>query len=301
MQFGKITNPIQLNQIDWHLPSDKYWFKSTPSSSNIDFRLGFPAWGVPTWERKIYPVDAKSKDYLHYYAQSLNCIELNTTFYRIATIEQLQKWAADVPDNFKFAVKMSRDISHVPTGLTNQKLILEHFHNYYNVLGNKLGMFFLQLHESFAPNLLPALEQFLKLMPSEVPLAIEVRHPAWFKYPTNLWQVLADHAVTAIISDVAGRRDVLHMNITAPTLMIRFVGNNLHPTDFTRLDNWVERLNDYRERGINTIYFMIHEPNEDTCPELGTYLLEKLREAGWSNLPDIAIPAPRGESQLSLF
>jgi hypothetical protein len=96
---------------------------------------------------------------------------------------------------------------------------------------------------------------------------------------------------------VAGRRDVLHMRLTTPSAMIRFVGNNLHPTDYTRIDAWVERLKVWFANGLQQLYFFVHEPDNITSPELATYLIEKLNRVCGFNLkpPKMYIQPVQGE------
>jgi uncharacterized protein YecE (DUF72 family) len=87
---------------------------------------------------------------------------------------------------------------------------------------------------------------------------------------------LESFGVIALITDVAGRRDVLHMCLTAPAVMVRFVGNSLHPTDFSRIDAWIGRLKQWLEQGLREIYFFVHEPDNVQAPELIRYVIQEL-------------------------
>ncbi|MDV7395267.1 DUF72 domain-containing protein, partial [Arthrospira platensis SPKY1] len=81
-------------------------------------------------------------------------------------------------------------------------------------LEEKLGCCFLQLPPYFAHDRLPLLRRFLAAFPAELPLAIEVRHESWFSEPSardELLNTLEAFSRSAVITDVAGRRDVLHM------------------------------------------------------------------------------------------
>ena len=111
-------------------------------------------------------------------------------------------------------------------------------------LGEHLGTTFLQLGPYFDPRQLHTLEVFLKQLPTHFPISVEFRHPDWFTNQ-SVWQetvqMLHQLSVGTVMSEVAGRRDVVHMSLTTPTVVLRFVGNELHPTDFTRVDVWVQR------------------------------------------------------------
>ncbi|MCS7003779.1 MAG: DUF72 domain-containing protein [Cytophagales bacterium] len=71
---------------------------------------------------------------------------------------------------------------------------------------------------------------------------MEFRHREWFSNSLAAWETLIEYQVSTVITDVAGRRDVLHKRLITPYVIIRFVGNQLHPTDIQRLHAWAERL-----------------------------------------------------------
>ena len=96
--------------------------------------------------------------------------------------------------------------------------------------------------------------------------------------------MLREIKIGSVITDTSGRRDVLHMRLTTPIAFIRFVGNNLHPTDFRRIDDWVNRMKLWIDSGIETIYFFIHNHEELNSPELCKYTIQKLNAATGLNL-----------------
>lgn len=147
------------------------------------------------------------------------------------------------------------------------------------------------------------LEQFLSKFPTdEVPLAIEVRAENWFKdehYFQLLLNLLASHDVGTVITDVAGRRDVLHLGLTTPSAMIRFVGNGLHPTDYERVDEWIDLLVDWMKQGLREIYFFSHQPDNILSPEMCIYLIEQLERK--SDLRFSIKTKPIDDGQMTLF
>ena len=68
------------------------------------------------------------------------------------------------------------------------------------------------------------------------------------------------------------------MKLTTPLAFIRFVGNNMHPTDFTRIDSWVERIKTWIDKGLKEIYFFIHNHEELNSPELCKYAIEQFNK-----------------------
>ncbi|MBC7922415.1 MAG: DUF72 domain-containing protein, partial [Ferruginibacter sp.] len=146
-------------------------------------------------------------------------------------------------------------------------------------LGERLGVAFLQLPPSFGPANGPILANYLRQFPASIPLAVEFRHPDWFNQPAVWHQTLAmlrDHGVSTVITDVAGRRDALHQSLTTPTAFIRYVGNMPRPTDYSRLDAWVQRLKSWLESGLERLYFFVHEFDNIISPEVCRYLIREL-------------------------
>ena len=94
----------------------------------------------------------------------------------------------------------------------------------------------MQMPPTFGPKNLGDLKMYLESFPKDIPLAIELRHPDWFENsPTydDLYPVLKSNNISTVITDTAGRRDVLNPRLSTPVAFIRFVGNNLHQTDYT--------------------------------------------------------------------
>ena len=79
-----------------------------------------------------------------------------------------------------------------------------------------------------------------------------------------------------MITDTAGRRDCVHMYLTVPKAFIRFVGNSLDNSDYTRIDDWVKRINYWLDNGLEELYFFMHMHDETYSPELSSYLIDKL-------------------------
>ena len=80
------------------------------------------------------------------------------------------------------------------------------------------------------------------------------------------------------MSDVAGRRDVVHMGLSNSTVTLRFVGNELHPTDYSRVDEWVQRLKNWFETGLSTAYIFVHCGENLHAPELSSYWIEQINK-----------------------
>jgi len=124
-------------------------------------------------------------------------------------------------------------------------------------------------------------------LPKDLQFFLEVRHPAWFAKEDirqELFETLSSLNMGAVITDTAGRRDCAHMHLTIPKAFIRYVGNSLHPSDYTRTDVWVQRMKYWLDNGMEELYFFMHMHNEATSPELTVYLVDKLNKECGSSL-----------------
>jgi uncharacterized protein YecE (DUF72 family) len=116
---------------------------------------------------------------------------------------------------------------------------------------------------------------------------VEVRHRDWFvkdKIREELFTTLKAMNIGAVITDTSGRRDCAHMHLTIPKAFIRYVGNSLHPTDYTRMDEWVERIKYWLDNGLEDLYFFMHMHDETYSPELTVYLVDKMNAVCGLNL-----------------
>jgi hypothetical protein len=111
---------------------------------------------------------------------SLITSEANTTFYAIPAVETVAHWRAETPVTFRFCFKIPRSISHKPN-LGNHRQETYFFIERMRGLGERLGTIFLQLPPAFSPVQMTQLRSFLEFWPTDVRLAVEVRHLDFFE------------------------------------------------------------------------------------------------------------------------
>lgn len=296
MKFGKISN---LENIDFSLPEEP---QSNSKIFNKKYKtkvfIGAPGWGRADWVGKIYPKGTKPKDFLSIYSKVFNSIELNSTHYRIPTKGLVKQWYVESAKDFIFSPKIPQAISHYG-GLGNNTLIKE-FASSISGFQDKLGLTFLQLSEKFTPARFGDLRAFNSLWPKELPISIEFRHADWFENSMAL-DFLEENNISSIITDVAGRRDVLHMRLTNSKVIIRFVGNDLHKTDYERMDMWADKIKEWCDKGIEEIYFFLHEPEETVAPEAADHIIKKLIDLGVEGLERIKFVDSVERDQVSLI
>ena len=305
MEFGKLQD---ITNVDFSLKPEpagnaRVLARTGNPAEATAIYIGCTGWSMREWVGKVYPPGTKTKDYLRAYSAQFNTIEFNTTHYRIPDPGTVRKWCEESAADFKFCPKIPQSVSHrgdLGAG-TGQ---LEAFAEAIQGLEEKLGSCFLQLPPYFGPDRLGVLQNFLERFPNHLPLAVEFRHPDWFlpEGEAQAFSLLEAFGAAAVITDVAGRRDVAHMRLSAPFSMVRFVGNGLHPTDYTRIDAWVERLAQWCAQGLRELFFFPHEPDNLLAPDLSVYLLEKIRET----IPGVQVRGPRllppgAGAQMELF
>lgn len=222
-------------------------------------------WGSKSFVGPVYPPGTKTADFLRAYGDRFRAIELNATHYRMPECARIDTWCQQVPVDFKFCPKVPQSISHsLEPNLKEWALFAERVSGF----GDRLGPCLLQFPDYADKRWRRTVFELTRRFPH--PLAIELRHPSWFEDTVSFERLvtyLREHAIGFAMTDTPGRRDVLHMVRTAPFSFIRFLGNNLHPTDFPRVEAWCSRLLEWETQGTLT-YFFLHQPNEVNCMPL---------------------------------
>lgn len=293
MKFGKVENP---ELVDFTLPKTPKetidLLNKADKSDNFEVYVGCAKWNKQDL-KNFYP--PKTKDELSYYSTQFNSIELNATYYRSPSKENVETWANKTPKDFKFFPKIPQSISHYGR-LQNVTDKLNQYLDAIALFEEKLGMIFLQMHENFASKDFEKLENFIQNFPKGYPLAVELRHEDWFSNEENFNQLvslLEKNNISNIIVDAAGRRDMVHMRLTSNEAFVRFVGANI-PSDYERLDEWIETIKLWKAEGLHKLYFFIHQNLELESPMLAKYFIKKLNDD-----LDLDIRGPQDE--LTLF
>lgn len=283
MEFGRVDDK-ELNKVDFSLPEDPGFNKRILKGKALKHPkvyIGCAKWGRTEWVGKIYPPKTKEKDFLQHYVAHYNAIELNATHYKVYGEAGIRKWAekADGKD-FLFCPKMYKGITHFGN-LKGKEFITNEFFRGIMGFGKHLGPIFIQVSDTFSPKRKDELFTYLETLPKDLQFFLEVRHPDWFaneKDRDDLFTFLKKQHIGAVITDTAGRRDCAHMYVTVPKVFIRYVGNSLHPSDYTRIDAWIKRMKYWMESGMKEIYFFMHMHDEATSPELTVYLVDKMNK-----------------------
>ena len=289
MEFGRVPEN-ELNSIDFSLPEEPAFNKSILKGKpvkNPKVYFGCAKWGREEWVGKIYPPKTKEKDFLQHYVQHYNSIELNATHYKVYGEAGIKKWVEKAAGkDFMFCPKMYQGVTHRGS-LKGKEFITNEFFRGIVSFGEHLGPIFIQVSDTFSPKRKDELFTYLKSLPTDLQFFLEVRHPDWFlkeEIRNELMSTLAAMNMGIVITDTAGRRECAHMYLTIPKVFIRYVGNSLHATDYTRCDAWIERMKYWLDNGLEELYFFMHMHDEATSPELTVYLVDKMNAACGLNL-----------------
>ncbi|HJQ55099.1 MAG TPA: DUF72 domain-containing protein [Gemmatimonadaceae bacterium] len=140
---------------------------------------GTSGYAFKEWKGNFYPTELKDDGFLGYYATKFPTVEINNTFYRLPKENVLMEWAAQVPQNFTFALKASQRITHHARLKEESADTVDFLLRNTAKLGDRLGPILFQL----PPNLKKDVNRFrgfLGLLPSDRRYVFEFRHESWF-------------------------------------------------------------------------------------------------------------------------
>ena len=213
-------------------------------------RIGISGWTYPPWRGDFYPKGLRQRDELSYAASRLASIEINGSFYSLQKPESYQRWRDATPDDFVFAVKGSRFITHMKRLGDVDEALARFFGSGVFELGPKLGPVLWQLPENFAYDA-PRLAAFFQKVPRRTPEGREVRHALEFRSRTfqnrHLYALLREHHVACVYADTAHRWPRVDQD-TAGFRYVRLHGDQeLYTRGYTdaALRVWARRIRDW--------------------------------------------------------
>jgi uncharacterized protein YecE (DUF72 family) len=225
----------------------------------MNTRVGTSGWAYRDWGKRFYPARLSSGERLSFLAQHFNTVEINTSFYRLPSADMFSTWAAATPDDFVFAVKVSRLITH------NHRLhdVAEAWATFRSQaahLGAKLAVYLLQFPPSFAatPEHISRLEEFASGS-YEAPLALELRHASWFT-PANL-DILGRTGACLVHADASPFPHTPRGLETGPISYYRLHGpRELYASSYTEdeLQDWATQI---RQTGRPTFTYFDNDVN----------------------------------------
>jgi len=218
---------------------------ATPASVTGGY-VGTSGFSYPSWRGGFYPEKAKPAEFLSFFSERLPSVELNTTFYGLPAEEQFRGWAEATPSEFRFAVKMSRRITHA-----GRLELIPTFCEHVRLLGDRLGPVLVQ----FPPTRTRddgLLRLLVDSLDPELEFAFEFRHESW-----------AGAEVPLRINSFHGEAPFRYFRLREP------------PYDDETLRGWARRFRPLLEQGTRLYCYFKHE-DEPTAPLYAQRLLELL-------------------------
>ena len=223
---------------------------------------GASGYAFKEWKGSFYPEEMQPEAMLGWYAGQLPAVEINNTFYRMPKVTTLEQWAASTPENFRFAIKAPRRITH-EARLKADEAADSVGYLYKNLasLGAKRGPVLFQLPPYLKKDL-PRLDEFLKLLPPDHRAVFEFRHESW--YSDDVYAALQSAGAALCHSE---REDNAPPPLveTAPWGYLRLRLEDYSEDDLAR---WTERLAATKWQEAHV--FFMHEP---TAPGYAASLL----------------------------
>ena len=137
----------------------------------VGVRVGLSGWSYSSWKGNFYPVGLKERDFLSHVGSHFSTVEINGTFYSLQKPQSFATWSRQVPDDFVFAVKGGRYITHLKRLRNAETAVANFFASGVLTLGGKLGPLLWQLPPQLAFDA-ALIEGFLELLPRTVGEAV---------------------------------------------------------------------------------------------------------------------------------
>lgn len=230
--------------------------------------VGTSGWAYPSWKPGFYPEKLAQTKFLPYYASQLNTVEVNLTFRQLLKDTTAQKWIAQTPDTFRFAIKAHQVITHIKR-LKNTEEFLPRFVSTIEPLARagKIAPVLFQLPPNMKADS-KLLEDFLKLIPRGVQVAFEFRNESWFV--EEIFALLKQHNRALCIAETEER--ITPDVITADFCYYRYRKPEYSPEERRAM---VARMHEHLSAGRDTYAYFKHEET----PQGAIYAVNVLKEA----------------------
>lgn len=213
---------------------------------------GTSGWNYNHWKLRFYPKGLAQSKWLSYYSQYFDTVEINNSFYRLPDTSTFERWQDESPEDFTFAVKASRYLTHMKK-LKDPEEPLENVLSHSAGLGAKRGPILYQLPPYWGIDL-DRLRSFLKMLPGDLRHVFEFRDGSW--QCDEVWSLLAQYSAAYCIMDSPGLP--LHLKTTSNFSYIRMhSGGDDTASNYTdeHLSIWAERIEELLSVGDVYIYF----------------------------------------------
>jgi len=221
--------------------------------------IGTSGFSYLHWRGIFYPKNLPQKDWFEYYVKHFNTVELNVSFYRLPKKEAFGSWRKKAGENFVFAVKGWRMITHIKKLRNCQEEVGKFFEAVDGLKSQILNLKSknLKTKDIILWQLPPSLrfdggriKDFLVFLPKGWRYAFEFRHPSWGR--EKAWGILRKYGAAVVFQDYPGWP--IFEEITAPFVYLRFHGKeSLYSSCYTEkeLKTWAEKIKNWQKQGLD--------------------------------------------------
>ena len=233
------------------------------------FRIGCSGWNYKHWRGNFYPPEVPVREWFTHYARVFDTVEINNTFYRLPEASTFASWRERAPENFLYAIKASRFITHLKRLLEPEEPVTRLFSRACHLQAH-LGPVLYQLPESFHCDL-TRLDDFLAVLPRTlgeiggtpadhaIRHVFEFRHRSWYVAETQA--VLRAHGAVMCLHDKAG--SAIFEPLDTPFLYVRFHGPGgryFGRYDLRRMEYWAATLGEQWRAGRDVFAYFNNDP-----------------------------------------
>lgn len=253
-------------------------------------------WANAHWKGSLYSIDTPQNAFLQHYATLFNSVEGNTSFYADPDPATVQRWATQLPTDFKLQLKVPARLSHQQ--LTDNTTDLQNWWQLLAPLHAVIGLIHLQLPATTGPEQLNWLEQQLSILRPLTPLCVEVRHLFFFdkaEHELRLNRLLSAYQCERVVLD---SRALFSVNADTPALLdaqqkkprlpvhaiclsdtpvLRFIGCNDMAINQLYYQPWLNKIAAWLEQG-KTPYCYFHTPDNRLAPQLARQFARDLQQ-----------------------
>jgi uncharacterized protein YecE (DUF72 family) len=212
-------------------------------------RIGTSGWTYAHWAGEFYPRGLARVRWRDHYADHFDTVELNASFHRWPGLRPFENWGRNLPEGFTMSVKASRWLSHGHRLRDPESAWANRLTAAIRALGERAGIALVQLPGDLSRDD-ELLDGFLARIPTDVRVAMELRHPSWDH--DDVAKILSRHRAACVVSHGTGLHTVVRT--TAPFVYCRWHG----PTDaplyagrysLSELSTWAALIRVWRAEG----------------------------------------------------
>ena len=219
--------------------------------------VGVSGFSYAGWKGNFYPDNLKSEEFLSYYSQRLNSVEINSSFYASPNSAMVKSWASRTGDNFKFSFKAPRQITHILKLGKGSVEAAERLGVTLTSLGEKKGPVLFQL-PPYSKQDLNLLEDFLAKTSKIGERVFEFRHESWLNDPT--YTTLEKHDADFCIAETEDMKPVFKVTGKTPYFRLR-----RESYDAKMIDDWIGKIK-VTSKGSESVYvYLRHDENGDNA------------------------------------